>query len=125
MLTESVGYISYLHLFNESSEVVGRLVRVFHCLEIIHISSSVVPVHYYEVNVFPGQQQLRDAVQPHRWRSRGPIPVNDEGGWSGQVKLGMGRQVGVGHECTAGAIVPGVQQQPSPDVGSNDCVTDI
>lgn len=51
--------------------------------------------------------------------------MNDKGGWSGEVKLRVGRQVGVGHESTTGAIFPGVQQQPDFDAGSNDCVTKI
>lgn len=117
--------MSYLHHFNESSEVVGCLVCVLHCLEIIHISSSAVPVHYYEINIFPGQQLLRDVIHPRWWRSCGPISMNDEGCRSGQVKLGIGRQVGVGHKCTTGGIIPGVQQQPNSEAGSNDCMTDI
>lgn len=116
---------TYPHLFNKSSEVVGRLVCVFHGLKIIYISSSMVPVHYYEIHVLPCQQQIFDAMHPHWWRSCGPVPMNYEGGWSGELKLGVGGQVGVGHECTTGDIVPGVQQQPNFDARSNDCVTKI
>lgn len=117
--------MSYLHLFNESSEVVSCLACVLHCREIIHISSSAVPVDYYDVNIIPGQQQLCCVMYPNWRRSRGPIPMNDEGGGSGQVKLRMGRQVGVGHQCTTGGIIPGVQQQPDCEAGSNKCVTKI
>lgn len=85
----------------------------------------MVPVHYYDINVCPGQQQLREVFNPHRWRSRGPVTMNDEGDRFGQVKLGVRGQVGVGHECTTGAILPGVQQQPDFDAGSNDGVTEI
>ncbi len=125
MVTEGVGYISYLHLLNESSEVVGRLVCVLHNFKIIHICSSAVPVYYYDIHVFPGQQHLYDVMQPHWRRSRWPIPMNDEGGWYEEVKLGAGGQVGVGYECTTGAISPGVQQQPYFEVGANDCVIEI
>lgn len=69
-----------LHLSDESSEVVGCLVCVFHCLKIIHIRSSVVPVHYYEIHVVTVQQELYDLRHPGGWRSRGPVPMNDEGG---------------------------------------------
>lgn len=51
--------------------------------------------------------------------------MNDEGGRSGQVELGMGRQVAVGQECTTGAIFPGVEQQSNSDAGANECVTEI
>ena len=85
----------------------------------------MVPVHYYDVDVFPFQQQRCDVVQPHGWRSRGPITMNDEGGRSGQIELGMARQVGVGQECTTGALFPGVQQQPNFDAGAKECMTNI
>lgn len=120
-----VRYISYLHFFNKSCEVVGCLVCVIHRLKVIHIGGSVVPVHYDDVHVFPDQQHLHDVVQPYRWRSRGPVPVNNEGCWSGGVKLGVGGQVCVGHECTTGDIIPGVQQQPNLEAGSNDRMAEI
>ena len=115
----------YLHLFNEGSEVVGCFMRILHHLEIIHISSSIVPVHHDEINVFPDQQQLCDEVQPIWGRSSGPVPMDDKGGGSGQVELGVGGQVGVGNERATGGILPGVQQQPNFEVGSNDGVTEI
>lgn len=108
-----------LHLFDESSEVVGCLVCVFHCLKIIHIRSSVVPVHYYEIHGFALQQELYDIRHPFGWRSRGPVPMNDEGGYSGRVELRVGGQVGVGQESTTGGIFLGVEQQPDLEAGSN------
>lgn len=39
--------------------------------------------------------------------------------------MGVGGQVGVGHECTTFGIIPGVQQQPNLESGSNDCMADI
>lgn len=50
--------------------------------------------------------------------------MNNECGWSGQVKLGVGVQVGVGHQGATGDIIPGVQQQPNFEAGSNDCMTE-
>lgn len=85
----------------------------------------MVPVHYYDINVCPGQQQLCEVIHPRWWRSRGPITMNDECCRFGQVKMGVGGQVGVGHERATGAILPGVQQQPDSDAGSNDGVTEI
>lgn len=108
-----------LHLFDETSEVVCRLMCVFHRLKIVHIRSSVVPVHDYEIHVFAGQQELYDIRHPFGWRSCGPVPMNDEGGYSGRVELGVGGQVGVGQESTTSAIFPGVEQQPDLDAGSN------
>lgn len=122
----------HMHLqpFNKCSEVFSHHLCVFCCFQIIHIGSSVVPVHYYEIHVCPGQQQLCNAWQPRGWRSRGPVAVNEEGSRSGDVKLGVRSWVGVGHECPTDAlwdyaIFSGVQQQPHSDAGSDEGVTEI
>lgn len=99
--------------------------RVFHHFEVIDIGSSTVPVHYDEIHVLPSQKLLDDALQPSRGRAGGPVPVDDEGGRLGGVELGVGQQVCVGHESTAGHILPGVEQQPDFDAGSNDRMTEI
>lgn len=122
---ECIRYISYLHLFNESSDIVRCFACVLYCLKIINISSSVVPVHYDDINIIPGQQQLSGIWHPYWWRSIGPIPMNDEGSWSGQVKTGMVGQVWLGNQCTTGAIKSSVHQEPDFESGSNDCLTKI
>lgn len=115
----------YLHHFHETREVFGRLPRVLHGLEVIDIGGSVVPVHHDDVVVCPGQQQLREILDPRRWRSSRPEPMNDKSCRSGHVKLGMFGQVGVGHQCATGGVVPGVQQQSELQAGSDDGVTEI
>lgn len=99
--------------------------RVLHRFQIVDIGSSVVPVHDDEIHVLASQQLLDDVLQPARRRPGGPVPVDEEGGGPGGVELGLGRQVGVGHEVAAGDILPGVEQQPHIDVGSNECVAEI
>jgi len=120
------GGVKYLHLFHEGREVVGRPARVLHHLHVVDIRSSAVPVHHDDVAVGPGQQQLRDLLQPRRRRSGGPVPVDDEGGRPGPVHVGVrvGR-VAVGQQRAAGAIVPGVEQQPDLEAGSHDGVSEI
>ena len=93
-------------------------------LEIVQVGSSVVPVHHYDVGVCPGQQQLHSLIQPPRDGPCGPVPVNDEGGGSGQVELGV-EQVGVGQERAAGCILPGEQPELHLHAGANERVADI
>lgn len=116
---------THLQPFNKRSDVFSHRVCVFRCCNIIHVGSSVVPVHYNEIHVCPGQQQLCNVRQPLWWRPRGPVPVNEEGSRSGEVKLGVHGWVGMRHERPTGAIFTGVQQQPHADAGSEEGVTDI
>lgn len=116
---------AHLDHLNKSREVVGRLVRVLHRFEVIDVGSSVVPVHDDQIHVLASQQLLDDVLQPGRWRPGGPVPVDEEGGGPGGVEVGLGRQVGVGHEVAAGGIFPGVEQQPHVHVGSDDCVAQV
>lgn len=46
--------------------------------------------------------------------------MNDERSRSGQVEVGIGRQVCVGHECTTGDIFSGVQHQSNSEAGANE-----
>lgn len=116
---------THLQPFNKHRDVFGHRVCVFRCCKIIQIGSSVVPVHYNEIHVCPGQQQLCNVRQPLWWRPRGPVPVNEEGSRSGEVKLRVHGWVGVRHERPTGAIFTGVQQQPHSDAGSEEGVTEI
>lgn len=118
-------HISYLHSFNKSSEVVCCLVCVLHCFKIVQVRSSVVPVHYYDIQVFPGQQQLCEPVKPLWWRPRGPEPMDEKGSGSGEVEVRTGGQVSVRHHRTTAHIIPRVQQQLDSEGRSDDCMGKI
>lgn len=110
---------------NKSRKVVGRLVRVLHRFQVVDIGSTIVPVHNDQIHVLASQQLLDDILQPGRRRPGGPVPMDEESGGPGGVELGLGRQVGVGHEVAAGDVLPGVEQQSHFDVGSDECVAEI
>lgn len=85
----------------------------------------MVPVHHYHVDIGSEQQQSHELVNPHRRRARGSIPVDDEGGGSGQIKAGVRREVGVGQEGSTAAVLSGVQQESDPEARAQERMTDV
>lgn len=110
---------SYLHIFDEGSEVVCCIVCVGHNFQVVDIGSSTVPVYQQDVHVSAGQQLLCDVMDPDGRRARRTVAMNDKGGGFGDVEQGLGWQVVVGQLLTTDKISSGVQQQLHIQTGSN------